>query len=103
MSIVATMPLKEDLHSASTGDEDNLDTLVTASGTTESDGTFTDEPVGGCSANSFASASLTQELFTPFSSTVKPYFRTNRWVFTGQYACGNLTNGSDVNVSVRCT
>jgi hypothetical protein len=104
--IMITIPLRENLLDPRVDGQsaggNNLDTFVTASGTTDSDGTFMDEPVGACATGPFNIASLTQELFTPLSANIRPIVRTNDFRFSGRNGCGNLTNGIDISVSVSC-
>lgn len=106
-SIIATLPLRENLKNPTkdgspTGQPDALGVFVTSSGTTEADGKFTDEPVGAQDPNQFFSATFTQEVFIPFSSTVRPIIRTNEFVLSGIAGCGSITNNVDVAVVVEC-
>jgi hypothetical protein len=102
--IVATLPLREDLVNfladgqSVPGDVNNG--LVTISGTTESDGKFTDPYVGGCSEGAFTLASFDQDLFTSTNHTLD--VRGNHWVLTGRSGCGQMQNGNDVTVTVNC-
>jgi hypothetical protein len=102
--IQATMPLRESLINfmadGSPAGGDNVNTLVNPSGATESDGTFVDDPVGGCATGSFNQASFTQKLY--MSTDLTLLVRTNDWRFTGRSGCGSITNSSDVSVSVPC-
>jgi len=104
-AIVATQPLREDLINFMLdgepfpGDVDNG--LVTTSGTTEADGTFTDTPVGACSPDPFTSATFDQDLFMSTDHTLD--VRSNHWALTGRFGCGNINNGGfGVSVSVNC-
>lgn len=106
-SIVATLPLRENLKDFTVDGNPNVfpdapNTLVTASGTTEADGKFTDEPVGVQANFEFFSATYTQEVFIPFSSTVKPVIRTNDFITSGAAGCGSITNNVDIAVVVEC-
>jgi hypothetical protein len=100
------MPLRENLVNFTVDGQsaapDVNNGLVTASGLTETNGTFLDQPVGGCADGRFNTGSFTQELFTPLNSSVQPTVRINDWVFSGRSGCGNLTNGNDVSVTTTC-
>ena len=104
MPIVATIALRENqlnfMVDGQRAANDINNVPVTASGTTESDGTFTDEPLGGCATGPFNLSTFTQELF--MSTNLTLLVRTNGWRFSGRFGCGNMTNGGDVNVSVPC-
>lgn len=104
--ISATLPLREDLINfmvdGQSAAPDLRNTLVTASGTTESDGTFTDQPVGGCATGPFSTGSFEQTLFLPLSASVSPTVRVNNWAFSGRHSCGTMSNGVDVTVTVQC-
>ncbi|HSK72380.1 MAG TPA: hypothetical protein VK892_11825 [Pyrinomonadaceae bacterium] len=104
--IHATIPIKEDLtnfaQDGQSAGADNLDTSLLVGDLTESDGKFTDEPVGGCSAGQFIIGSFSQRIFTPYSPNFKPTIRQNSWQFNGTYACGIMSNGNDITVQVPC-
>lgn len=105
--IDAAVPIKENLLDFMTNGQpsaqDVLNTSVVTGDMTQNDGTFTDQPIGACAASPFVTSSFTQELFTPISNDIKPIVKTNNWVFTGRYGCGNMTNGNDISVSVPCS
>jgi YD repeat-containing protein len=103
--IIATMPLHEDLLNAIVDGQpqgSRLDVPVTASGDTDSDGTFIDDPVGGCNATAFTKLTFTQRLFIPLTIQVSPTVRTNNFIQTGMQKCGSSTNSTDINVTVSC-
>lgn len=105
--IDAVVPLRENLINFITDGQSSAPNQIGVSIVTgdlsQADGTFTDQPVGGCATGPFNISTFTQEVFSPVSSTVRPIFRTNSWRFSGRASCGNMTNGSDeVNVSVPC-
>ncbi|HEV2987429.1 MAG TPA: hypothetical protein VG759_03235 [Candidatus Angelobacter sp.] len=107
MPITATMPLREDLINLTvdgtlTDNNSVFDQIVTASGTTQSDGTFVDDPVGACAPGPFGSATFTQRLFIPLSDGISPSVRTNNFAQTGRLGCGSMTNGVDITVTVAC-
>jgi hypothetical protein len=104
--IATTMRIKENLVNAvvdgQSGGSDNLDTEVTPSGYTQSDGTFIDAPVGVTHVMPFNLATYTQELFIVLSATQRPTVRINDWRVSGKQGCGRMFNGVDVDVSVSC-
>ncbi len=104
--IYATIPIKEDLTNFAVDGQsaapDRLDTSVVAGDLTESDGKFTDQPIGGCSASQFIVGSFSQRLFTPFSPNFKPTIRQNSWQFNGTHSCGVMSNENDITVEVPC-
>ena len=107
MSITTTMPLREDLINLAvdgslTDNNSVFDQFVTASGTTQSDGTFVDDPVGACSPVTFTTATFTQRLFVPLSEGISPSIRTNNFSETGKQGCGSMTNGADITAKVAC-
>ena len=101
-----TMTLRENLREkkvdGQTAAQDQFDVPVTASGTTEADGTFVDNGVGACATGPFTVGLMTQDLFIKVSDTVKPTVRTNGWAFSGKNGCGTMQNGVDVAVTVSC-
>jgi hypothetical protein len=103
--IVATMPIREDLINVVVDgqpQQGRTDLQVTPSDMTDSDGTFIDDPVGGCDAMPFGNLTFTQRLFVPFTIQVSPTVRTNNFSQTGKKGCGSSTNSADINVSVAC-
>jgi hypothetical protein len=116
-AISATMVLLENLYNAKLdGQSDPNDPTkyggkITPSGTTGSKGSYTDQPVGACSA-SVTSGGLTQDVIVqPRTCTEDnqsclsdPHIvRTNSMVFTGKTGCGNLNNGGiDISVTKVC-
>jgi len=101
--ISATMPLREDLTNfVVDGQPQNglLGGFVTPSGNTNSDGTFTDDPIGACATGTFTAATFIQRLYVPLSSQFT--VRTNKYSLTGKQGCGNMGNGSDISVTVPC-
>lgn len=107
MPITATMPLREDLINLTvdgtlTDNNSIFDQFVTASGTTQSDGTFVDDPVGACSPVPFGTATFTQRLFIPLSDGISPSVRTNSFSQTGKLGCGSMTDAVDITVTVAC-
>ncbi len=105
--IYATIPIKEDLTDFAVDGQsaapDLLDTSVVAGDLTETDGKFTDQPIGGCSSSQFIVSSFSQRLFTPFSPNFKPTIRQNNWQFNGTNACGIMSNGNDITIEVPCS
>lgn len=106
--IVASMLLRENVlnvkvdgHAAA---PDQNDARVTATGTTEADGTFLDDGVGGCGTGPFGTSTFTQELIIITPNIVRYKVRTNLWALTGKYACGNMNNSffGDIGVTVNC-
>jgi hypothetical protein len=106
--IVGTMILRENLLQRKVDGQDaapdQIDVPVTASGTTESNGTFKDDGVGACGAGLFGTATFTQELIIVSATGTRSKVRTNLWALTGKNGCGNMNNGffGDINVTVNC-
>jgi hypothetical protein len=103
--IAATMPLREDLTNFVVDGQSQgqaLGQFVTASGNTDADGTFVDDPVGACATGPFTTATFTQRLYTPLSSQVSPTVRTNNFSLSGKAGCGSMTNNADIALNVTC-
>lgn len=104
--ISATMSLRENLKNFVVDGQPQSGTVtggfVTPSGNTNSDGTFTDDPVGACAQGAFTNATFTQELYLPLSSQFSPTVRTNNFSLTGKQGCGTMGNGADISVTVTC-
>jgi hypothetical protein len=107
-AISATLPLRENLTNFVANGQPQTGMVkggfVTASGTTNSDGTFTDDPVGACAQGPFTTTTFTQELFLPISSQVSLTVRTNNYSLNGKKGCGTMGNGTggDISVNVPC-
>lgn len=73
MAIIAAVPVRENLINFMTNGQpsapNQIDVPVVAGDRTEGDGTFVDQPIGGCATGPFTSSTFTQELFSPLSST----------------------------------
>jgi hypothetical protein len=103
--IVATMPVREDLLNILVDGQPtpgDIDRPVTASGATDSDGTFIDDPVGGCNKVAFHALTFMQRLFVPLAAQIRPTVRTNNFSQTGDLGCGSSTNGADIKVTIPC-
>lgn len=102
--IVATLPLRESLLNfmadGQSAGADVINALLNSAGATDSDGTFTDPFIGGCSPDPFNVATFDQELFMSTNQTLD--VRSNHYSLTGRFGCGNMMNGNDVSVAVAC-
>lgn len=108
-AINATLPVRENLinlivNGISNSDFTKINVPVTASGNSTSSGQILDDPVGVSSNGPFTQATFTQQIFIPLSDTVKPIVRTNNFTLTGKSGCGQMSNGTngDISVNVNC-
>jgi IPT/TIG domain len=105
-AIFATMQLRENLVDFVVDDQPQANTIsggfVTPSGTTNSDGTFLDDPLGACGQGPFSTATFTQTLFVLLSPQISPVIRTSNFSETGKIGCGSFGNGTDISITVGC-
>jgi hypothetical protein len=108
--IASLMPLREDLTLLTIIGVQNpaFDVIggnVTATGNTEASGEFTDNPIGVCGAPELlppavegSQGTFRQRLYILVGSTTYDV-RVNNFTFSFRRDCGNMSNGSDIQVN----
>ncbi len=75
---------------------------ITPSGNSASNGTIDEKAVGLCANGPFIVGTFLQNIFMPLWPSVTKMLRTNLMTQTGQLGCGNITNTTDINLSIPC-
>ena len=78
------------------------DLPITPSGKSAADGTIDENAIGLCTAFPFTVGTFLQDIFMPLSPSVTKMLRGNSMTQTGKLGCGNITNTTDITLSVTC-